>query len=197
MDIGQDATYALSLFNLDSHDVPLEALAMASISVLRGSLTEEAALSGPAFQDLDIDFIKKTYSALVCLFLEASKNDLSVPEVSAFLKSECGLQDIKVEILCRIFQEHKGDLRGLLSLTANHSYLPQLLGVDWRLDYRVSSSEDRASREFLYHVSFNTFDPATGKKDQVEFFANVEELQDLMSQLKDACKSVERAVDRH
>eukprot|EP00249_Psilotum_nudum_P025347 c29721_g1_i1 orf=740-1456(-) len=195
MELGQDTLHSLSLCK-DASSPQLEALAAASLSVVLGSSPEDTVLVGPAFEDMEVDFIKRTYSGLVCLYLEAAKNDVSSSELSSFLKTECGFSDAKRELLSLVFQERKEELRGLLNLTATHSYLPELLGVDWKLDYCVCSSEDRALRDFVYRVSLKTMDSVSGKDNSIEFFCSVEELQDLVSRLKDACKSVERAVDR-
>eukprot|EP00250_Pteridium_aquilinum_P005926 c15942_g1_i1 orf=499-1098(-) len=196
LEIGEDAVDALSLLATLADVSQVEALAMAGLSVLLRQQTEEEALSAPSFQALQVHFIKRTFSALVCLFLEAAKNDLSISQLSAFLTTDCGLQDGVVEALCSAFHHHKPDLSRSLSLTANHTYLPRLQGVDWNLHYCISSSQDRAHREFLYNVRFKTLDSVSGKEDGLEVTCSLEDLQDLVSRLRDACKSVERVVDR-
>lgn len=198
MEIGEDAVNALSLLISNANASQVGALATAVLSVLLHQHSEEDALSDPAlYEELHVDFIKRTYSALVCVFLEAAKNDLSSSDLSAFLTTDCGLlhhqHHASVDALCSAFHEHKGDLRRSLSVTANHTYLPHLLGVDWSLQYCVSSSQDRAVREFLYHVRFKTLDPSTGKEDRMEVVCSVDELQDLVSHLRDACKCAERS----
>ncbi|KAL2651081.1 hypothetical protein R1flu_019209 [Riccia fluitans] len=194
--IGDDAIQALSWSVETASDSQFEALGAAAVSVVLGLEREDTALVGPEFEEMDVDFIKRTYSALVCLFLEAAKNDLSQTEVGLFLRSECGFGEAQGDLLARLFLGKKDELRGLLSQTANHSYLPQLEGVEWRLEYCVPAPDNPSVRELLYKVCLKTVNREEGREDKLEFIASVEELQDLVSRLKDACKSVERAVQR-
>lgn len=196
IDVGEDAISALSAIDSSCDDSHLKALGVAALAVILGLEREDTALVGPAFEEMDVDFIKRTYSALTCVFLEASKSDLSETEILSFLKSECGFSEGKGAIVSRLFAERKDELRGLLSQTATHSYLPQLEGVEWNLEYCVPSPDNGAVRELLYRVGLKLINREDGLEERIEFMASVEELQELVSTLKDACKSVERALDR-
>ncbi|KAG6545268.1 hypothetical protein Mapa_013381 [Marchantia paleacea] len=196
IDIGEDAIQALSSTVDTASESQVEALGIAALAVILGLEREDTALVCPAFEEMDVDVIKRTYSALVCLFLEAAKNDRSQSEVVLFLRSECGFAEARGDLIAHLFTGKKDDLRGLLSQTANHSYLPHLEGVEWRLEYCVPAPDNPAVRELLYRVCLKTINREDGREDKLEFVASVEELQDLVSRLKDACKSVERAVQR-
>lgn len=198
IDIGEEALEFLAA-SKDIGDVELEALARAALSVLLGAEREDTALVDPVLEEMNVDLIKKLYSGFVCLFVEAAKNDLSSKELCAFLRSECGVAQDRGELLSHLFANKKEELRTRLSLTANYSHLPQLSGVDWRLEYRTSSSSDEGGpvRELVYHLSLKTRErDDDGELRKLDFSCSVEQLQDLVSQLKDACKSVERAVER-
>ncbi|CAM6115569.1 unnamed protein product [Calypogeia fissa] len=196
IDVGEDAIHALSAIDTSAEDSHLEALGMAALAVMLGLEKEDTALVGPKFEEMDVDFIKRTYSALVCVFLEASKNDISQTEILSFLRSECGFTEVRGEIISRLFAERKDDLRGLLAQTGNHSYLTQLESVDCKLEYCMPSPDSGSVRELLYRVGLKLIDREKGQEDRIEFIASAEELQELVSGLKDACKSVERALDR-
>ena len=197
MDIGEDVAGGLRPFASSSsssataHDATvsnLQALAEAAIQVILQRLTEESALSSPSLDAIqDIHLIKRTYSALVCIYLEAARRDLSSSQFRTYLTTNCGLADSASTPLCDLLSQHKHDLREALSRTANHSYIRRLIGVDWRLDYCVSASEDKDMKELLYFVGLKT------SESMVEMACTVEQLQDMVAQLKDACKAAERA----
>lgn len=196
MEVGEETAESLSCIK-EISDGELEALAHAAVAVLLGTQREDTALVGPVFEQLEVDLIKRLYSSLVCVFVEAVKNDASSKALMSFLRTECGIPETKGEVLADVFVSKKEELRNLLSRTSIYSGLPRLTGVDWRLDYCVSSSEERAARELLYHVNLKTLEKdATGKDGRTNFVCSVEQLQDLVSRLKDACKSVERAIER-
>eukprot|EP01018_Ginkgo_biloba_P010234 Gb_41094 [translate_table: standard] len=194
MEIGEDVTE--SLRSSSGNDDNLRALATAAISVIAEHRTEESALSGAPFDAMDVDFIKRTYSALVCVYLEAAHKDLSTQQLLSYLRADCGLSDSTSTMLCDLFVDSKQELRKVLSRTANHSYLRQVTGVDWKLDYCVSTSEDKDAKELLYFLGLKTLDTPTDSNGNIEFVCSVEQLQDLVVRLKDACKSVERGADK-
>lgn len=201
MEIGEDVTNALELFssngdgNSSATPENLRSLARAAISVILQHETEEFALSAPPFHEIPIDLIKQTYSALVCIYLEAARRDLSSHQFLLYLTQVCALSDSASKPLGDLFLENKQELRKLLARTANnHAPLARLTGVDWSLDYCVSASEDKACKELLYFLGLKILDFTTRSEGNLEFVCTVEQLQDLVGQLKDACKSVERGL---
>jgi len=200
MEIREDVTNALKPFSSNGHGdssaTPqnLVAVARAAISVVLQHQTEEPAFSAPSFHEIPVDLTKQTYSALVCIYLEAARRDLSSHQFLSYLTQRCALSDPVSSPLGDLFLENKQELRKLLARTANHAPLARLTGVDWRLDYCLSASEDKACKELLYFVGLKTLDSTTPSEGNLEFVCTVEQLQDLVGQLKDACKSVERGL---
>ncbi|GLJ31086.1 hypothetical protein SUGI_0622200 [Cryptomeria japonica] len=192
MDIGEEVRDALRPFSSAASDDKLEALARAAIAVILEEKSEESALS-PSLGG-DIVLIKRSYSALVCIFLEAARTDLSSPHFLAFLTNDCSLPASTAAPLCDLLAQHKPQLRRALLPTANHTYLKRLTGVEWRLDYCVSASQDKGLKELLYFLGLKTLDvhSASPSEGTLEFACTVEQLQDLLAQLKDACKALER-----
>uniref|UniRef100_A0A0C9QMA9 TSA: Wollemia nobilis Ref_Wollemi_Transcript_22791_665 transcribed RNA sequence n=1 Tax=Wollemia nobilis TaxID=56998 RepID=A0A0C9QMA9_9CONI len=165
MDIGEDVKYALRPFSVSSSlsdsnpnandsasatPENLKALAAAAISVIVQRQSEESALSGAPIDGIeDINLIKRTYSALVCIYLEAACKDLSSQQFFSYLTAHCGLSDSASNPLCDLLAESKHELRKALSRTADHSYLRRLTGVEWKLDYCVSASDDKDFKELI------------------------------------------------
>ncbi|XP_024370384.1 uncharacterized protein [Physcomitrium patens] len=188
-------------------DAEIEAFAGAAQSVLLSLQREDAALDGPIFEQIEVDLIKKLYSALACLFVEAAKSNASEGSLVKFLSGRSGVSESQAEIVARIFVDGKERLRKDLSRTGDFSSISRLKGVDWRLEYRVASGDEgeeqgtgphRAPprRDLLYHVVLKTGEKVEGGEanGQAAFACSVEQLQDMVSTLKDACKAVERIV---
>lgn len=201
MEMGEDVPHAFEPFssnrdgNSSATPENLRALARAAISVILQLETEESALSAPLFNEIPVELIKQTYSALVCIYLEASRRDLSSHQFLLYLTQNCALSDSASNPLIDLFLENKQKLRKLLARTANnHAPLARLTGVDWSLDYCVSASEDKAAKELLYFLGLKILDSTTPSEGNLEFVCTVEQLQDLVGKLKDACKSVERGL---
>lgn len=182
--IGEEAAEALRLIPTCS-DGEVEAVAKAVVAVLLSVQREDAALGLPVLDALEVDLIKRLYSALACLFVEAAKSNVSAKAVAAFLCGTCGVAEAQAQVVAGVFGNGKEQLRAELARTGGHySSIARLTGVDWRLQYRVASH----NRDLLYHVVLKT---TSGNNT---FVCSVEQLHDLVSSLKDACKAVERSV---
>ena len=100
----------------------------------------------------------------------------------------------------------------LLFLLSYHSSFlgfnfPHIVGVDWRMDYCIKTDTLAHVGKPLYFLSFQTennlkLPEGEGKGEgeegvggaggQVDLTCNLEELQDLVSKLKDATRQMER-----
>lgn len=206
IDIGKECIESLHSIAKCS-DGEVQALAGAVASVLTGAQREDTALDAPVFEQLDVDLIKALYSALACLFAEAARNDTPARSVVEFLLGKCGVAEPQAGIVAEVYADAKERLRKELGRTGGHSSIARLRGVDWRLEYRIVSSEDGdrheedrepvpPRRDLLYHVVMKTADKAEDGEvnGKTAFVCSVEQLQDLVSTLKDACRAVERVV---
>lgn len=192
IEIGEEGVASLRSIATCS-DGEIQALAGAVVSVLLSLQREDAALDAPVFEQLEVDVIKQLYSALACLFVEAAKNDASTKSLVVFLCGKCGVSEPQAEVVAGVFGNGKERLRAELGRTGDYSSIAHLKGVDWRLQYRVAEREDEAQRDLLYHVVLKT-DEGGESNAKTAFVCSVEQLQDLVSTLKDACKAVERTV---
>jgi hypothetical protein len=66
---------------------------------------------------------------------------------------------------------------------------PELVGIDWRLDYHVQSSITGHDNEPVYYVTLKVLDK-DGKKQDIAMACSLEELQNMHSKVKDAAKQV-------
>ncbi|KAL4203245.1 hypothetical protein AMTRI_Chr01g103060 [Amborella trichopoda] len=167
-------------FNVQSH---LKSVALAAISVLLERETEEVALSNPMFDAIDKIFIERVYPLLISLFLEASRRDSS-----SFLRTECSLSEQVAEILIHVFEENRAHLRRILSKMADHGSIPRVSGVDWRINHCNPN-------ELSYFINLETINGENGQRGKLGFVCNVEELQNLVASIKEACTSAERLAN--
>lgn len=173
----------------------LACLSSAVLSVVGGEREEEEAMDDPVLEEIEGDLLKRIYGALVCLFVEAAKLGLFEDEFRTILIRDFRFEDSKVDVLCGQFCKYQQIIRNQLSSFASSSDFPSLVGTSWRLDYCLSTSSDKMAREPLLNVSFHTKNSEGSKSDDVSFVCGMNELQDLVSTLKDACKSVERVLN--
>lgn len=67
------------------------------------------------------------------------------------------------------------------------------MGVDWRLDHSVKSKSAGRENAPLFFVALKVRD--RGVLRSVELLASLEEMQDLLSKVRDAVKQVERVLN--
>ncbi|KAJ7375769.1 COMM domain containing 3 [Desmophyllum pertusum] len=106
------------------------------------------------------------------MILEAVKMDCDSSIISSVLE-DCKWGSDRIEYFTKHFLDWKPDLEALLARTG--SSFPHVVDVDWRLDYYIKE-----------------VGKAQGK--DVQFSCSMEQLQDLVGKLKDACKSIEKAA---
>lgn len=70
--------------------------------------------------------------------------------------------------------------------------LPQLVGVEWRLDYAIRSKHLGKENAPMFFVGLQLKEG--GELKDVTFLATLEEMQDLLAKVKDAAKQVERVL---
>lgn len=69
---------------------------------------------------------------------------------------------------------------------------PTIVGVDWRIDYAIRSKSIGKINAPMFFVSLKIFD--RGLYRYITMTATSEELQDLLSKVKDAVKQADRGV---
>ena len=69
---------------------------------------------------------------------------------------------------------------------------PTIIGIDWRLDYSIKSKNAGRENVSMFYVSLKVKD--RGVISEINMIASIEELQDLLSKVKDAVKQTERVL---
>ncbi|KAL7711706.1 COMM domain-containing protein 3 [Entamoeba marina] len=109
-----------------------------------------------------------------------------------FLEEFCQVNELLTketqEILVTLYDKSKERLRGLLQTTI--STLPHITGVTWKLDFFVKPNQKEINPVFL--VSFQT--QHNNIPGSFDFVCTHEEMQDLLTKLKDAQKQIERSA---
>lgn len=143
---------------------------------------------------IDLAILKQSYPALMTLFLEASKTDMSNDEVDIIL-DDCKFPPARKDIVLKQYNLSKPKIRASLALIGRCP--PHVVDVDWKLDYNLKNSELNKVMDLKYTISLQTERGMTSdeesSKDNVQFSCSKEQLQDFVGKLKEAVKAVERA----
>ena len=161
---------------------------------------DEDALSKGDLHGMDQLKVKRAFATLVCLIVEGGKANSSSASVGSILQ-EYKISPERRSFFAKLYDVNYSELRGLLARTGFN--FPHIVGVDWRMDYCIKSDTLAHIGKPVYFVSLQTeknlklpevgdVDVVESTKEQVEFTCNLEELQDLVSKMKDAVKQMER-----
>ncbi|GAB0099519.1 COMM domain-containing protein 3 [Sergentomyia squamirostris] len=128
--------------------------------------------------------------ALISLIVVAAKNDVSSNQLKIFLT------DLHVrETICnKIVREYEisGEEVKIKLATYGHDE-PFMSDVNWKMSCNVQSDSINTHGDLLYKISLEDVNGRTGEaKSITDFTCNIEELQSLITKLKD----IERDCDR-
>ena len=135
---------------------------------------------------------KAAYYGLSTLIVESARSNADGALVSSLLE-ECGWTSDRVEDFVQHNKDHRLDLRAALGRL--DSTYPHIVDVDWRLDTVIKNNCLERLNQPTYLVALKTQEPG-GKQGKVQFSCSLEQLQDLVSKLKDATKSLERFASK-
>jgi len=136
--------------------------------------------------------VKQAYSALLTFILEGAKENEDPATLKGALE-EHKLSAKRADHIASRYNETKSSIRRLLATNTFH--FPRVVDVDWRLDYVIKSNSVEKINMPVYRIALKT-DEMEGKQGSVEFSCSLEQLQDLVSKLKDASKQLERSAAR-
>lgn len=127
---------------------------------------------------------KQLYTALLNLAYEAARHDAKLPEITSFVDDR--LSSDRLEAFYSIFDASKAKIRS--QLARNSISFPDVVDIAWRLDYYVQNNQLEHIRTPVFFVTLTT-QAADGSLGTVEFTASVQELQDLLARVKEACNA--------
>ncbi|KAG2378828.1 hypothetical protein C9374_007976 [Naegleria lovaniensis] len=132
---------------------------------------------------------KAVQSALVYLLLEAAKHDIAAIELSHLLEDHFTNRN-RLNYLGQQYELYKNEIREFVLKQKTFAF-PEIVELDWRLDYVLKTSDVKQIHEPVYTVRFKCRDG-----QEVTISCNAEQLQDLHSKIKDATKQVERTLEQ-
>jgi len=127
--------------------------------------------------------------ALSTLLLEATRVRAAPEQLKAIL-TESSVSDEYADILSELYSQHQDTLIAHIETTGIAA--PAIVGLDWRLDYSVRSKHGGRENAPMFFVSLRVKD--RGVLKDIDMIATREEVQDLLSSVRDAVKQVERLV---
>jgi len=145
-----------------------------------------------SIKSADPVIVKQGHAALTTLFLEASKLNAD-PTVLIGVLEEHKLVQGRQEYTITKYLEVKPQLRKMLAQTLFHP--PKVIDIDWRLDYFLKANSVEKINIPIYRIILQTTNK-DGIATPVEFACTLEQLQDLVSKLKDAAKQIDRSSGR-
>lgn len=160
-----------------------------TVSLLRETSVEQLLDSHQGLAGVDRRTLKLVHGALATLLLEAARQGFD-DELFGSVLSEQGFGPKQAELLGGAYAKHRDALRVLLGRSTFH--FPHIVDLEWRMDYHIKSANVERVDEFEWLVTLKTIDK--GAMRDVTFSANREEMQELLSKMKDALSAAERLV---
>jgi len=180
----------------------LSAEVTAGLALLAG-LQDEASFK--ALVDLSVDVTskpddkfsksveaKQALAAISSFMFEAAKLNAD-PSVLGGILEENKMTGARQEYVLNKYKTAKPSLRQQLANTSFHP--PKLVDVDWRLDYFLKANSVEKINMPIYRIVLQTR-AQDGSPQDMEVACTMDQLQDLVSKLKDATKQLERSAGR-
>ncbi|XP_030624625.1 COMM domain-containing protein 3 isoform X2 [Chanos chanos] len=161
----------------------------------RGLLSSEseAVLDHPDLKQIDPIVLKHCHIALTTFILESVKQNADKSTVSSCLE-DVRFDTERADALCTLYQQNKTDLENLLS--SIDKCPPHITDVSWRLEYCMKNAHVHKVNQPSYLISFSVENGDNGRssEEELNFSCTMEQLQDLVGKMKDAAKSIEKAM---
>jgi len=152
--------------------------------------------------------LKQSFAALVSFLLEGAKQNYDPVQMKGVLEEQEVVEQRR-EYIVKLYGDTKSTIREVLSSFTGFGF-PHVVDVDWRLDYFMKSNTLEKVNSPVYFISLKTKrsknleekrenedEEGEPEKDvslgKAEFSCSLEQLQDLLTKLKDAVKQVERS----
>ncbi|QDZ20689.1 COMM domain-containing protein [Chloropicon primus] len=118
--------------------------------------------------------------------VDACREGLAKDEVASFLEREHRIPTAAAARVAEALERRRASLSRAVNRATGSTCLPHLGSADWRLDLSKGKAGEVA--EPVFHVNLRSADGS----DLSSFACSIEEMQDLVSTLKDACLSAKR-----
>eukprot|EP01126_Amoeba_proteus_P015221 TRINITY_DN1680_c0_g1_i12.p1 TRINITY_DN1680_c0_g1~~TRINITY_DN1680_c0_g1_i12.p1 ORF type:complete len:200 (-),score=38.68 TRINITY_DN1680_c0_g1_i12:86-685(-) len=168
-------------------DEAFTAIVKLSFAILTGEENEDALAKSALLSSIDGALLKQTYATLTSLILQFSKLNADSNLVEEYL-TESQVSKPRVSIVTDEYKKYFGNVRQMLWSTGFN--FPHIVDVQWRCDYVVKTNSMERLNLPVFFVKLKVADDKSLR--DVEFTCNLDQLQDLVSSLKDATVSLER-----
>lgn len=110
--------------------------------------------------------------------------------ICSSILEDCKFAPDRIDAFKTLYIENKPQLRANLGRV--RSSLPHIVDVDWRLDYYIKSNQMERVDKPVYLIGLKTEKSDEVQTKEIQFACTQEQLQDLVSKLKDASKCLEK-----
>lgn len=138
------------------------------------------------------DVQEEPLNTLSVLLLESARVHATAEQLASLLKEQLVDSDISTYIV-DIYSTHFDSLVKHMESTCISA--PEIVGLDWRLDYSLTSKNGGRVNAPMYLVTLRMKE--RGLVREIDMIASREEVQDMLSKLKDAVKQVERLLNQN
>ena len=125
---------------------------------------------------------------------------------------EFQIGQVKAKKLAEVYARNESKLTDSLKVHARASPVARLVDFKWRADHVISSSQDGAGSHQQFHISLKTSPPSAAafalaagvgsggvtntnageEEEEIKFTCNREQMQHLVSKLREACRAAEK-----
>ena len=191
-----DCTDGIKVLN-ELSKTAFEKVSKLAFGILSDVKKQESTASDRLFSDdsvFDGDVVKgkAAFSGVLTVLLEAAKQDSTVEQVKSVFED---LESTQAELLLsQGFEQYSQQIRARLDYSAIGA--GKIVGIDWRLDYNATTSGLRTQNRGVYFVSLKVSEPTENsqKVRDMQFQATPQQLEDMLSSVRDATRQVERAL---
>ena len=192
-----DCTNGIKVLN-ELSKTAFEKVSKLAFGILSDVKKQESTASDRLFSDdsvFDGDVVKgkAAFSGVLTVLLEAAKQDSTAEQVKSVFE-DLGVNTSRATTLSQGFEQYSQQIRARLDYSAIGA--GKIVGIDWRLDYNATTSGLRTQNRGVYFVSLKVSEP-TGNSQEVrdiQFQATPQQLEDMLSSVRDATRQVERAL---
>lgn len=124
------------------------------------------------------------YQSLMTLVVESVKNDLQNDQIELVL-DDCDFLPNRKDAFLQVFSANREPLQKKLASFGVKT--PKIVDLCWRLDYHLKNNKTHKVNALNYTISLKQADG-----DSIAFQCSKEELQNMISKLKEAAKIMER-----
>lgn len=187
MDLNEKLIKGLQILGEEEHFGIAAFSQLITSVIIKLTESEEHEASVPG---IEIQRLKDCFFSLSTLVVEACRKNIEESELRSLLE-DFKWSNEKINEFLTSLKSIKRKMQ--INLFRNDSSNPHIVNADWRLDYSIKSNQVEKLNDFNYMISLQTQGASDKVDGKFEFSCSIDQLQDLVSKLKDASKTIEKA----